>query len=98
MRTTIDKTQAGTVRVRIDELALEGFPPGDRFRIAEGIRRELARLIAERGLGRLRQAPGGKPAVDSGSLRIAQGANAQAIGIQVAQSVHRGLTGGHGKR
>jgi hypothetical protein len=81
-------------RVRIDELVLVGFPPGDRFRIAEQVRRELARRIQEQAVMR----PARKAAVDAGSFQVAPGASAEAIGGRVARALHGGLTGRRGRR
>jgi len=86
------------VKVRIGELVLDGFPPADRFRIAEGMRQELARLIIEQGFGRLPGPVASAASVDAGAFPVAPGTNAGAIGKRVAQSAHRELTGGRGKR
>jgi len=91
------KEKAG-IKVRIGELVLDGFGPADRSGIAVGVRRELARLIAEEGLGRLAGPTGNRAVVNAGALQVGPGANPAAIGRQVAQSVHRELTGGRGKR
>jgi hypothetical protein len=85
------------VRVRVGELVLDGFPPGDRFRIAEEVKRELARLIGEQGLGRLAGPAANAAVVDAGAFPVTPGGNAGAIGRRVAQSVHRGLTGGRAR-
>jgi hypothetical protein len=81
------------VEVQIDELMLEGFAPADRFRIADGIKRELARLITEHGMER----PAGSRArvakLDAGSFRVAANRNAEGIAQQVARTVHGGLVG-----
>jgi hypothetical protein len=39
------------IEVRIGELVLEGFSATDRLRIGAAVERELARLVAERGVG-----------------------------------------------
>jgi hypothetical protein len=36
------------VHVHIEALVLEGFAPGDRARVADGVSRELYRLVAEK--------------------------------------------------
>jgi len=86
------------VEVHIDELVLEGFAPADRFRIAEGIQRELARLMTERGVER----PAGQRAtvakLDAGSFRVAPNTNAETIARQAARAVHGGLEGRVGRR
>jgi hypothetical protein len=83
----------GNVELRIEELVLHGFAPGDRYRISEAMERELARLFAEEGtpprLGR------GSEMVhlDGGAFEVKPSLGAEAIGAQVAQAVYRGLSG-----
>ena len=89
------KDNGGRVRVRIGELVLEGFAPGDRFAIAEGMRRELARLIQEHGVG---MPEGRTRAVGPAEFAMPAGAAAGAAGKAAAQSVHRRLAGGKTKR
>jgi len=84
---------ARSVQVRIGELVLDGFAPADRFRIAEGVRRELTRLIGEQGLGRLAGLRTNAAVVDAGAFPVGPGANAAAIGRRVGQAVHRELIG-----
>jgi hypothetical protein len=89
------KREGGRVRVRIGELVLEGFAPGDRFAIAEGLRRELARLIREQGVGM----PAGRTAAaDAGEFAMPAGGSGEATGRAAAQSVHRRMTAGKAKR
>ncbi len=38
------------IQVRIGELVLDGFPADERFRIADDIKREVARVIREQGI------------------------------------------------
>jgi hypothetical protein len=83
-----------SVQVRIGELVLDGFAPANRLAIAEGVRRELTRLIGEQGLGRLAGPRTNAAAVDAGAFPVGPGANAAAIGGRVAQAVHRELMGG----
>ncbi|MGD8752520.1 MAG: hypothetical protein PVG14_13915, partial [Anaerolineales bacterium] len=42
--------RAGSVELNIEALLLHGFSPHERFRIAQAVERELARLLAEGGL------------------------------------------------
>src|SRR5206468_7371613 len=37
------------IDLRIEELVLDGFPPSERYELAEGIERELTRLFTDRG-------------------------------------------------
>jgi hypothetical protein len=90
-----ERKEARGVRVRVGDLVLEGFAPSDRFAIAEGLKRELTRLIAHRGI----EGTGRKTAaVDGGAFALEAGANAGSIGRHVAQSVHRRLAGGRAKK
>jgi hypothetical protein len=77
------------VEVRIESLVLHGFSPLERYRVAEALRLELARLLREGGLP-LEQA-GEVARLDAGTLQVEWGAKAEAIGAQVAQAVYRGL-------
>ena len=85
------------IKVRIGELVLDGFPAGDRYRIAEGVKRELARLIGEQGRGKLSGSQGKAAVLDAGSFEVEAGATGGVVGRRVAQSVHRGLAGGRAK-
>jgi len=87
-----------SVQVRIGELVLDGFPSADRFRIAEGVKRELTRLIGKQGSGRLAVPRANAAVVDAGAFPVGPGANPAAIGGRVAQAVHRELKGGRGDK
>ena len=81
------------VRLRIEELVLDGFAPGDRYRIGEAVERELARLLAERGVPGALAAGGEAPQLDAGSFELAPTLSAEAIGARVAAAVYGGLGG-----
>jgi hypothetical protein len=77
-----------SVVLHIDELILYGFAPGDRHRIAEGVERELGRLLAEQ---RLSVPPAGDVDIeqlDGGSFRLSAGGKAAATGSQIAGAVY----------
>ena len=38
------------IEAQIEELVLHGFPPSERYRIADAMQAELARLLTEQGL------------------------------------------------
>jgi len=84
--------------VRIEELVLDGFAPGDRFRIGQALERELARLIGEHCAARLAESRTSVAKLDAGSFNMAAGAKAETIGGQVAQSVYGWLAGKVGRR
>ena len=79
------------VRLHIEELVLEGFPPGDRHRIAEAVQAELARLFADEGVPSGPASGESAPTLDGGTFPVAPQAGPSRIGAQVAQAVYRGL-------
>jgi len=80
------------VRLRIDELVLEGFPPGDRHRIAAAVEAELARLFAERGVPAGLRESTALPQVDGGAFELAPALRPEQVGAQVAAAIYGGLT------
>ncbi len=79
------------IDLHIEELVLEGFRPSDRHRIGAAVERELARLLAERGLP-----PGfaqgvDMPRLDGGSFVAKPGVRPEVVGRQVAGAVYGGL-------
>ena len=87
------ETTRPAIELRIEELVLHGFAPGDRHRVGAAVERELARLLAERGLppGLVRGADLSR--LDGGSFAVAPGAGAEAIGARVARAVYGRLAG-----
>ncbi|HEX9867630.1 MAG TPA: hypothetical protein VGC99_03370 [Candidatus Tectomicrobia bacterium] len=81
-----------SLEVYIEELVLHGFPTGDRYRIAEAVERELARLFAEQGVPPSFTRGADIPRLDGGGFEVAQGSKPEVIGAQVAEAVYRGLS------
>lgn len=79
------------VELRIEELVLHGFPPGDRRRICAAVERELSRLFAERGVPPSVARGGDTPHLDAGAFEMLEGAGPAVIGTRVAQTVYGGL-------
>jgi hypothetical protein len=77
--------------LHIKELVLEGFSPGDRYRIGEGLQMELTRLLEERGVPGSLSSSREIEMVKGGSFEVAPGSRAERIGAQVARAVYRGL-------
>jgi hypothetical protein len=80
---------APRIELEIEELVLHGFAPGDRHRIGDALRAELASLLRER-------APGAGVArsverLDAGIVRMASAGPEQA-GRGIARAVHGLLT------
>lgn len=80
-----------SVELHIEELMLHGFAPGDRYLIAEAIEREVAFLLAERGVPSS-WAQGGEIArLNAGTIEIREASRAEVIGAQVARALYEGL-------
>ena len=80
------------VRLHIEEVVLEGFPAGDRYRIAAAAEAELTRLFTDRGAPPGLASGGAVPALDGGSFDVAPDARPDRIGVQVEQAVYGGLS------
>lgn len=80
------------LELHIEELVLHGFAPGDRQAVADALQGELARLFAERGLPSALAQRGEVTRLDAGSFPVAPRSGAAAVGAQVAQAVHGGLS------
>ena len=59
---------------------LHGFAPGDRYRIADAVERELARLFAEQGVPPSLAQEAEVAQLDAGAFEIAPGAKVEAVG------------------
>ena len=82
--------------VSIDRLVLHGFAPGQRQAIAQSLRDELARQLAEPGSAQtLAQAfqSGNKALLRGGQLRLSSDSSAHALGTQAAQRIVQRLRG-----
>lgn len=79
------------VELHVEELLLHGFSPADRARVGAAVERELARLLAERGLPPGLAQGGEFPDLQGGSFRAAAGAPPEAVGAQVARAIYGGL-------
>ena len=80
------------IELHIEELVLHGFAPGDRYRIADAVERELVRLFAEQGVPPSLAQNIESARMDGGAFNVAPGSKAGAIGTQIAQMVYGGLT------
>jgi hypothetical protein len=77
------------VDLRIDELALYGFRPGDRYAIAAAVEQELSRLLMEEGAPALDARSSFR--VDAGAFEAPHDATPDAVGTQVARAIHHSL-------
>ena len=79
------------IDLHIEELVLDGFPPGDRHRIGAALERELARLLGERGVPATWTGGGEAARLDGGKFEMRPGTRPERMGAQIAQSVFRGM-------
>ncbi|MBI1868062.1 MAG: hypothetical protein HYS06_07195 [Methylocystis sp.] len=79
--------------LRIDELVLEGFAPGDRRAVAAAMESELTRLLS--GPDAPFTAVGARgfsvDSLNAGAFSIAAGASPAAVGVAAARAVGRSL-------
>lgn len=79
------------VELHIDELVLYDVDVAQRQRVAAAIEQALTQMLAEQGM------PGdlnaGTLAIDANTIQVSAGAKADAIGAQVAQSIHSQIAG-----
>lgn len=76
------------VELRIEELVLHGFPPGNHERIGESVESELSRLFTEQGVPPSLARSADVPRLDAGAFQMNQGLGAEAAGEQIARALH----------
>ena len=76
------------LHLHIDELALNGFAPGDRARIADALQSELTRLITENGVPQALANGGAFDRMNAGAFHMATSARPEATGARIAQAVY----------
>lgn len=81
-----------SIELHIEKLVLHGFTPGDRYRIADAVERELARLFAEQGVPPALAQEAEVSRLDAGAFAIAPGARVNAVGAQMAHTVYGGFS------
>lgn len=79
------------LRLDIGELVLEGFPPGDRPRLVEALRRELARLLGEPGAADALARLPSRDRVSAVRFAASPGDRPELIGVRVARAIVEGL-------
>jgi len=72
-------------------LALYGFAPSGRYRIADAVERELSRLLGERDVSPLLTKGTEMARLDGEPFQMPSGSKAETIGAQVAQAVYEGM-------
>lgn len=82
-----------SVELRIEELVLHGFPPGDRHRIGDAATHELTRMFTERGVPPSLEEGGEIASLSGGSFEAGRDLGPERVGVQVARAVYGGLSG-----
>jgi hypothetical protein len=82
-----------SIEVRIDEIALQGFPSAHRYLIGDAIERELTRLLAAGGALPRLASSAEIDELDGGTFRHDPGRNPRAVGGDIARAIYRRLSG-----
>jgi hypothetical protein len=80
------------VELHIEELVLEGFAPGDHYRISEALQRELTRLFGAAGVSPTLAESVALEHLDGGAFQVAPGTRAETIGAQAARAIYGELS------
>lgn len=81
-----------SIELRIEELVLDGFAPGDRYAIGDAVERELARLLDEQGVPIALQSENETGEIRGATFNVAHNAKPTATGPQIAQAVYQGFS------
>jgi len=84
-------TPRNDVELRVEELVLHGFAPGDRHRIGDAAGQELSRLLAEQGVPPALSRGGEIRHLHGGTFEVRPELGAEAIGVRIAHAVYEGL-------
>jgi hypothetical protein len=80
------------IRVTVDELVLKGIAAGDRNALVDGLRNELARVLADPGARAEWARSHRTPVLRLGQLPLESGpSGARKLGKGVARAIGRGL-------
>jgi hypothetical protein len=81
-----------SIELHVEELALHGFEPGDRYGISEAVQRELSRLFTEQGSPSSLARGSQLARVEGPAFDAKPGSAAESIGYEVARAVYGGLS------
>jgi hypothetical protein len=81
------RQQVGSVRLRIDELVLRGFGRGNERSIAQGLERELGRMLSVRGVANGWMHARSLENASANKIQIRAGENGHSIGKRLAQAL-----------
>jgi hypothetical protein len=80
------------IELHIEELTVHGFSGADQSHIGEAVKKELSRLLLERGVPPSIVRDAETARLDGGEFEVKPGSGAEAIGAQVARAVYGGLS------
>lgn len=78
------------IEIDIEELVLEGVPPGAQRAVAEALQRELAALVARHGVGALLSRPAELERWSPAPISLAPGERPEQLGARIARALHEG--------
>lgn len=83
------------IQLHIERLILDGLSlgPGGGGRVQAAIEAELARLLADGGIGQGWSTGGAVPSVPAAPIALTAGARPAEIGGQIARSIYGGIGG-----
>ena len=79
------------VVVHIDRMVLRGFGNTDAHAISEGMRSELARLMADPAAAQRLASLGHVASLRAGKVRLAHGVKPQRLGISAGGAIAKGM-------
>lgn len=82
---------AARVDVHVEELVLHGLPRLDAHRVGEAVERELASMVATRGLPTSLQADRAAASLDGGAFPLGTGEDIRGLGARIAGNVYGSL-------
>ena len=81
-----------SIELYIEQLQLEGFSPGDRYRIGVAVERELMRILGEKGLpSSLSRQTHHHQNHTAAKMSLGSNPPAETVGAQVARAIYGGF-------
>jgi hypothetical protein len=80
------------VVVHVDRLVLSGFGNEDAHAVGDGMRDELARLLADPATGERLASLRHASSLDAGRIHLAQGVTPQRLGLSAGRAIAKGMS------
>ena len=81
-----------SLELRIEELVLHGFAPGDRYTIRDTVEQELARLLGEQGVPNSLRVQRATDEIKGATFNAPHNAKPLAISQQIAQALYQAFS------